>query len=173
MTMGPLDLPIDAQAFSLPYEITAPLDADELDFTPDGIAYLEVNTASHLGKWLLGFSTPGDRPRRVLEARTTGPGTSEQAYATAGLALAAEGGRHGLVLAAAANRNGERPADERATMLYAVYALARGPQPKCCAFHDAPVAEGLSPERCAPDEQGGYCCDDCPTLRAAAVGDGT
>lgn len=42
--------------------------------------------------------------------------------------------------------------------------------PKCCEFHDAPVAEGLTPSLCAPDDLGGYCCDDCPTLAAAAAG---
>jgi hypothetical protein len=30
----------------------------------------------------------------------------------------------------------------------------------CCVYHDA----NGSP--CAPDDQGGYCCDNCPTLAA-------
>jgi hypothetical protein len=35
----------------------------------------------------------------------------------------------------------------------------------CCEFHDKDPE--LMP-RCGPDDQGGYCCDNCPTLAAAS-----
>lgn len=49
--------------------------------------------------------------------------------------------------------------DDRQAVLNALVALGVLPQ-LCCKLHDA------DDERCAPDDQGGYCCMECPTLIA-------
>lgn len=53
---------------------------------------------------------------------------------------------------------------DAANYLRALVAIAPAPVVVlCCEFHDR------GDEPCAPDDQGGYCCDDCPTLAATAT----
>lgn len=103
-------VPPGARAFPLQYEITMPLDPDELVWSDKQIATLTMTGSRHLGKWLLGFLTPGNRPRRILEVRTLnrGDASADQAYATAGAALGAECERLGLVLGGGVDRTDER-----------------------------------------------------------------